>query len=118
MRAIGTVVAVVLVASLAGCAAKTVKRDAYAEAASAKRSEIERLSKQIAELRASPDSGSFARRIDSLESVRAVAQSSLGGIGGAVQEAQKMQQEKRMFDGSAELKMDSAYNKKYPIKKP
>jgi hypothetical protein len=118
MKSLGTLAAIALVGSLAACAAKTVKRDPYADAASAKRSEIDRLSVQIAQLRANPDTSMVAHRIDSLEAVRSIAQASLGGISGVVVEEQKRQKDNLQGAGIFQPVSDSATNKKYPIKKP
>ncbi|MEK7393327.1 MAG: hypothetical protein AAB214_12270 [Fibrobacterota bacterium] len=118
MKSLGIVFAIAFVASMAGCASKTVKRDPYADAASAKRSEIDRLSVQIAALRANPDTVSVARRIDSLEAVRAIAQASLGGINGVVVEERKRQQDNLKGAGLIAPPSDSAMNKEYPIKRP
>jgi len=103
-----------MAAIVGGCAASKPKRDAYADAASVKRVEIDRLSKQIDTLRSSPDSVSLKRRIDSLVSVRSIAQASLDGVGMAVQEERSIQKER----GNMQIQpYDTSENRKYPIKK-
>ncbi|MEN9309640.1 MAG: hypothetical protein RL173_3572 [Fibrobacterota bacterium] len=118
MNILGTFVAFAIVASMAGCASKTVKRDPYAEAAKRKNAEIARLTSQIDSLSRRADVAFLRVQIDSLEAVRAIAQASLGGINGVVAEERKRQQDNLKGAGLIAPPSDSAMNKEYPIKRP
>lgn len=101
---------------LGACASNTARKDPLAEAASAKRAEIERLADQIAKLKASPDAAALAGKIDSLERRKALEESNLLGIVGAAHTARSISSEGKMLDAEAEAKHVQDDNRKHPIK--
>lgn len=111
MKRLGVFALLVL---LGACASKTARKDPYAEAAVAKRTQLQALSEEISRLRARPDASLLTARIDSLESLRSVTQAGLGSIGMAVDESGKMSKDRKALH----IFHDSLETKKYPNYKP
>ncbi len=105
---------------LGGCAAPTVRKDPYAQAAMEKRTEIARLDRLIDSLRAHPEVADVAAKLDSLEKRRAIEQANVTGIGAATGSSQEADPTATFFGEAAknEAQKVEQDNRKYPIKKP
>jgi hypothetical protein len=111
---------VVFSSFVAGCASSAPKKDPFAEAAAAKRIEIDRLSKTIDSLRVLPTSEETDRKLDSLRALRSLEAGNLLGIGHAAKD-------KPPEDGTGTFLYESGKHtierienesRKYPSQKP
>lgn len=103
---------------LGACASNTPRKDAYADAAKAKRTEIARLGTMIDSLRLLPQAEGVQAKIDSLERRKALEESNLLGIVGAAHTTRSISSEGKMLDAEAEAKHVQDDNRKYPVSKP
>lgn len=101
---------------LGACASNTARKDPFAEAASAKRAEIERLADQIAKLKASPDAAALAGKIDSLERRKSLEEANVAGIGDAARTMLESKDTGKILDAANEAKWVQEKNLKHPIK--
>ena len=109
--------ALVLLALLAGCASNPSKKDGYAEAAAAKRKEIDRLSRRIDSLRVLPTTEAIDRQLDSLRARRSLEAGNLEAIGQAAEiQGARRDTTQKILDFSQEVNRRIEQPKTHPIK--
>lgn len=107
---------VAMTALLAACAANTPRKDAYAEAAKAKRTEIARLGAKIDSLRLLPQAEGVQAKIDSLQRIKTIEEAGLAGIGGAARMVRESNDTVMLFEAVDREKDAQEKNRKHPIK--